>query len=62
MINGGYKAFKFNKYASHYLGAFAYRFNRRFNLPALLGGLLGSAATSGPTRERQIRELAEVHD
>lgn len=62
MINGGYKAFKFNKYASHYLGAFAYRFNRRFNLPALLGGLLGNAATSGPTREHQIRDVAEAHD
>ena len=62
MINGGYKAFKFNKYASHYLGAFAYRFNRRFNLPALLGRLLRNVATSGPTRERQIRNVAEVHD
>jgi hypothetical protein len=61
MINGGYKAFKFNKYASHYHGAFAYRFNRRFNLPALLGGLLGNAATSGPTREHQSRDLAEAH-
>ena len=58
MINGGYKAFKFNKYASHYLGAFAYR----FNLPALLGGLLGNAPTSGPTREHQIRDVAETHD
>lgn len=36
MFGGGYKALRFNKYANHYLGAFAYRFNRRFSLPALL--------------------------
>ena len=62
MIGGGYKAFKFNKYASHYLGAFAYRFNHRVNLQALLQCLIGNAATSAPTRERQIRGAAEVHD
>ncbi|WP_119157988.1 IS1595 family transposase, partial [Caldimonas tepidiphila] len=45
MIGGGYKAFKFTKYASHYLGAFAYRFNRRSNLPALLLALIGHVAT-----------------
>ena len=62
MINGAHKAFKFIKYASHYLGAFAYRFNTRFNLQALLRGLLGHAATASPHRERQIRAMAEVHD
>ena len=62
LVEGGYKAFRFSKYASHYLGAFAYRFNRRVDLPALLQGLLGSAAISAPTREQQIRGLAEVHD
>jgi hypothetical protein len=36
LINGGYKGFKFRKYAQHYLGAFAYRFNARFNLRVLL--------------------------
>ena len=55
MIKGAHKAFKFAKYASQYLGAFAYRFNRRFNLQTLLGDLLGHAATASPTRERQIR-------
>ena len=62
MIGGGYQAFKFNKYASHYLGAFAYRFNHRVNLQALLQCLIANAATSAPTRERQIRGTAEVHD
>lgn len=62
MINGAHKSFNFTKYAVHYLGAFAYRFNRRFNLKAMLSKLLGLAANSRPTRERQIRGLAEVHD
>jgi transposase-like protein len=61
MINGAHKAFKFAKYASQYLGAFSYRFNQRFNLQALLRNLLGHAATAVPTRERQIRAMAEVH-
>jgi hypothetical protein len=62
MINGAHKAFKFGKYAGQYLGAFAYRFNRRVNLRTLLHDLLGHAATTLPTRERQIRGMAEVHD
>ena len=62
MINGAHKSFKFGKYASQYLGAFAYRFNQRFNLDALLDNLLGHAATAAPSRERQIRAVAEVHD
>ncbi|GAP35224.1 IS1595 family transposase [Piscinibacter sakaiensis] len=61
-ISGGLKAFKYAKYAGSYLGAFAFRFNGRFNLPALLRDLISNAATSQPTRERQIRGAAEVHD
>ena len=62
MINGAHKSFKFTKYASQYLGAFAYRFNRRVNLRTLLRDLLGHAATASPTRECQIRGMAEFHD
>ena len=62
MVNGGHKAFKFGKYAAHYLGAFSYRFNGRFNLKHLMLGLFGHAATSAATREHQIRGRAEVHD
>lgn len=62
MLSGAYKAFGYAKYADRYLGAFAYRFNQRFKLDALLDNLLGHAATSAPTRERQIRAVAEVHD
>lgn len=62
MIHGAHKAFKFSKYARQYLGAFAYRFNSRFDLAELLRHLLGHAALTAPTRERQIRAEAEVHD
>lgn len=62
LISGAHKAFRFGKYAEHYLGAFAYRFNRRFDLRTLLRGLIGDAASLSPTRERQIRGRAEVHD
>ena len=62
MINGAHKSFKFGKYASQYLGAFAYRFNRRGNLKSLLHDLLAHATAALPTREHQIRGVAELHD
>ena len=55
MINGAHKAFKFRKYASQYLGAFCYRFNRRFDLRHLISALIGHGATAQPLRERVIR-------
>ena len=62
LINGAHQSYKFAKYASQYLGAFAYRFNRRVNLKNLPHELLGHAATTSPARERQNRGMAEVHD
>jgi ribosomal protein L37AE/L43A len=62
LINGGYKGFKFTKYAHHYLGAFCYRFNLRVNLPALMQALLAQTGISKPVRERQIRAKAEADD
>jgi hypothetical protein len=59
-LNGAYHAFDFHKYAARYLGAFAYRFNRRFDLRTLHQRLLVAAALSGPQPQRSIR-LAEVH-
>jgi hypothetical protein len=57
-----YKGFKYLKYARHYLGAFSYRINHRFDLHDLVGSLLRDAATACPCRERMIRGLAEVRD
>ena len=47
-LGGAYHAFGFAKYASRYLGAFAYRFNRRFRLDTLPTRLLVAATTIGP--------------
>lgn len=59
-LNGAYHAFDFAKYAERYLGAFTYRFNRRFNLHTLPQRLLVAAIASGPLPAKVLR-LAEVH-
>ena len=45
----------FDKDAERYLGAIAYRFNRRFDLHALPERLLVAAVTTGPRPEHWIR-------
>jgi transposase-like protein len=60
-ISGAYKSFKYGKYAVHYLGAFSYRFNKRFDLHGLVSQLIGDVIRAKPQRERQIRGQAEVH-
>ena len=47
-FGGAYHAFDFAKYGSRYLGAFAYRFNRRFHLETLPLRLIVAAVASGP--------------
>jgi hypothetical protein len=47
-LGGAYHAFGFAKYASRYLGAFAYRFNRRFKLDQLPTRLLAASIAAGP--------------
>ena len=58
-LNGAYHAFTFDKYAVRYLGAIAYRFNRRFDLAALPSRLLRAAVTLGPRPERVLRLAAD---
>jgi len=57
-IAGTYHAFDFEKYAHRYLGEFQYRFNRRFDLAALLPRMIVAAANTGKRPERWLR-LAE---
>ena len=57
-LGGAYHAFDFAKYGERYLGAFAYRFNRRFHLDTLPSRLLVAAIAVGPCPARWIR-LAE---
>lgn len=59
-LSGSYHAFDFRKYAARYLAAFAYRFNRRFDLRTLHMRLIVAAAHCGPHPQRAIR-TAEVH-
>lgn len=58
-ITGTYHAFDFAKYGHRYLAEVAYRFNRRFDLSAILNRLLRAAALTAPWPEPRLR-LAET--
>ena len=58
-LGGSYHSFDFAKYAPRYLAAFAYRFNRRFQLDTLPMRLLVATVTIGPRPADWLR-LAEV--
>jgi hypothetical protein len=58
-FSGAYHAFKFAKYGTRYLAAFAYRFNRRFHLDTLPARLLVAAAAIGPRPARWLRQAEE---
>jgi transposase-like protein len=57
-LSGAYHAFDFGKYATRYLGAIAYRFNRRFKLDTIAQRLLVAAAATGPCPEHWLRQAA----
>lgn len=59
-LSGAHKAFKYGKYAAPYLAAFAYRFNRRFNLRDLVVRLIVDTVRCQPNTQRAIR-MAEDH-
>jgi hypothetical protein len=54
-FSGTYHAFDFSKYADRYPAEFKYRFNRRFDLSAILVRLLRASAVTSPHPERVIR-------
>jgi hypothetical protein len=54
-LSGTYHAVAFSKYAARYLAAFAYRFNRRFDLATLPQRLLIAAAHCRRRPERELR-------
>jgi len=58
-LSGTHHAFAFSKYAARYLAAFAYRFNRRFDLATLPQRLLIAVAHCHRRPERELR-LAEL--
>ena len=58
---GTYHSFDFTKYAHRYLGEMQYRFNRRFDLKAMLPRLLRAAVTTKPHPSHVLRlGLTEV--
>ncbi len=58
-LAGTYHAFRFAKYGHRYLAEVQYRFNRRFDLAAILARLL-RAATVAPPQPLAVIRLAEV--
>ena len=54
-MSGTYHAIKFAKYAHRYLAEVQYRFNRRYNLRAILPRLIRAAAATSAIAETQIR-------
>ena len=54
-ITGTYHAFKFAKYGHRYLAEHQYRFNRRFDMRAILRRLLAALVAAPPVSERQLR-------
>jgi len=56
-LDGTYHWFDFFKYSHRYLAEAAWRFNRRFDLSALLRRLLHAAAACEPRPERMLRDV-----
>ena len=60
-LTGAFHSWKYSKYASHYLTAFAYRFNHRFDLRTLVARLIVDVSRCGPITEKLVRAQAEAH-
>ncbi len=54
-IQGTYHGFKFEKYANRYLAELQYRFNRRFDLPAMVPRLLRACTLTTGKPEKWLR-------
>jgi hypothetical protein len=54
-FSGTFHALRFEKYADRYLGAFCYRFNRRFHLEEMTGRLLRATCNCTARPERLLR-------
>ena len=58
-IAGAHHSLKFGKYADAYLAGFAYRFNRRFNLRALVARLIVDVTRTKPRPAHAVRQAEE---
>jgi transposase-like protein len=59
-LAGAYHSLGYRKYADHYLAAFAYRFNRRFDLRGLVARLIVDVVRAQPCAEVDVRAHAEA--
>ena len=59
-LAGAFRSLKYRMYAEHYLAAFAYRFNRRFDLHGLVPSLIVDGVRAKLAREAVIRKRAET--
>jgi transposase-like protein len=59
-LAGAFHSLNYRKYAGHYLAAFAYRFNRRFDLRHLVARLIVDVVRSKPAKETVVRAHAEA--
>lgn len=55
-LAGTFHALKYGKYAADYLGAFAYRFNRRFDLRGLVARSVVDVAMCPPITRKTVKE------
>lgn len=60
-LAGAFHSLKYRKYAGDYLAAFAYRFNRRFDLRGLIARLITDVAQCKPVTEAVVRDHAEAN-
>ncbi len=58
-FGGAYHSFDFTKYGIRYLGAFVYRFNRRFHLETLPMRLIVAATACGARPAKWLRQTEE---
>jgi len=59
-LAGAFHALKYRKYGEQYLAAFAYRFNRRFDLRGLVASLIVDVMRTKPIKEKGVRTHAET--
>jgi len=56
-FSGTFHALRFEKYADRYLGAFCYRFNRRFNLEEMMGRIFRATCNCTARPERLVMSV-----
>ena len=59
-LAGAFHSLKYRKYADHYLAAFAYRFNRRFDLRDLVVQIIVDVTQCRPITKAEVKRHAEA--